>query len=84
AAAARRRARADWRTQRQLAGAAKRLWYELSARASEFELIAFGERCLTIELTDRFFEAMNLQAGRARDNRTALAKAAARVVDADQ
>ena len=45
----------DWRTQRRLSGAAKRLWYELTARASEFQPTLFaGERGLTIELSDDF------------------------------
>ncbi len=43
----------------------------------------FDERCLIVDLTPGFYEAMNLRAARERDNRTALAKAAARVVDAD-
>lgn len=74
----------DWRTQRQLSGAAKRLWYELTARASEFEATLFaGERELSIELNDDFYVAMNLQAARERDNRAALISAAKRVVALD-
>ncbi len=74
----------DWATQRRLAGAAKRLWYELSAREGDFEPCALGERSLVIELTDTFYGLMNLQASRQRDNRIALASAAARVVKADE
>ena len=74
----------DWRTQRRLSGAAKRLWYELTARGNEFQPTLFaGERELTIELTDDFYAAMNLQAARERDNRAALVAAAKRVVALD-
>jgi hypothetical protein len=74
----------SWRTQRQLSGAAKRLWYELSARFSEFEPTGLpGETELMIEVSGDFFAAMNLQAARDRDNRTALAAAARRVVAVD-
>lgn len=74
----------DWRTQRQLGGAAKRLWYELNARLGEFEPTGLpDERELGIEVTDDFFAAMNLQAARARDNRAALAAAAQRIVAVD-
>ena len=74
----------DWRTQRKLSGAAKRLWYELSARAAEFSATAFPcERELVLPLSTEFYAAMNLQAARERDNRAALASAAKRVVAAD-
>lgn len=74
----------DWRTQRTLSGAAKRLWYQLTAMESEFEPTAFpGERVLMIDLTADFYAAMNLQAARERDNRAALVAAAQRVVAAD-
>jgi hypothetical protein len=73
----------DWATQRRLSGAAKRLWYELSGRVDDFEPAPLEERCLTIELDGAFYEAMNLRATRERDNRLALANAAARVVAAD-
>lgn len=74
----------DWRTQRRLSGAATRLWYELTARASEFQPTQFaGDRELTIELSDDFYAAMNLQAARERDNRAALLAAAKRVVALD-
>ena len=75
----------SWRTQRQLSGAAKRLWYELSARLGEFEPTGLpGETQLMIEVSSDFFAAMNLQAARQRDNRSALAAAARRVVAVDQ
>ena len=75
----------SWRTQRQLSGAAKRLWYELSARLGEFEPTGLpGESELMIEITGDFFGAMNLQATRERDNRAALATAARRVVAVDE
>jgi len=74
----------DWRTQRKLSGAAKRLWYQLSALAPEFEPTAFpGEAALMIVLDGDFYAAMHLQAARERDNRAALAAAAKRIVDAD-
>lgn len=74
----------DWRTQRKLAGAAKRLWYELSARAGDFSATAFpGQQELVLPLTAEFYTAMNLQAARERDNRAALTSAAKRVVAAD-
>ncbi|HEX5927089.1 MAG TPA: hypothetical protein VFY45_24920, partial [Baekduia sp.] len=74
----------DWRTQRKLAGAAKRLWYELSARAGDFSATAFpGQQELLLPLTAEFYAAMNLQAARERDNRAALTSAAKRVVAAD-
>lgn len=74
----------DWRTQRKLSGAAKRLWYQLSALAPEFEATAFpGEAALTLVLDADFYAAMHLQAARERDNRAALAAAARRIVDAD-
>ena len=57
-------------------GAAKRLWYELSARLSEFEPTGLpGETELMIEVSGDFFAAMNLQAARDRDNRSALSTA---------
>jgi len=75
----------DWRIQRRLSGAAKRLWYELSARLGEFvETGLPGETELVIEVTPDLFGAMNLQASRARDNRAALAAAAKRVVAVDE
>ena len=75
----------NWRTQRQLSGAAKRLWYELSARLGEFEPTGLpGETELLIEISTDFFAAMNLQAARERDNRAALATAARRVVSVDE
>jgi len=74
----------DWRTQRKLAGAAKRLWYQLSALAAEFEPTAFpDEVALTIALDADFYATMHLQAARERDNRAALAAAARRIVAAD-
>lgn len=74
----------SWRTQRQLSGAAKRLWYELSARLGEFEATGLpGETELLLEVTKDFYAAMNLQASRERDNRAALAAAARRIVKVD-
>ena len=74
----------SWRTQRQLSGAAKRLWYELSARLAEFEPTGLpGETELLLEITEDLFAAMNLQAARPRDNRAALAAAARRIVKVD-
>jgi hypothetical protein len=74
----------DWRTQRTLAGAAKRLWYQLSALAPEFEPTSFpDEAALTIILDTDFYAAMHLQAARDRDNRAALAAAGRRIVAAD-
>jgi len=74
----------DWRTQRKLGGAAKRLWYQLSALAPEFEATAFPDVvALTIALDGDFYAAMHLQAERERDNRSALAAAARRVLAAD-
>jgi hypothetical protein len=74
----------DWRTQRKLAGAAKRLWYQLSALAPEFESTSFpDEVALTILLDSDFYAAMHLQAARERDNRAALAAAARRILAAD-
>lgn len=74
----------DWRTQRKLGGAAKRLWYQLSALAADFEPTAFPDIvALTFVLDDDFYAAMHLQAERERDNRSALAAAARRIVAAD-
>jgi hypothetical protein len=74
----------SWRMQRQLSGAAKRLWYELSARLGEFLPTGLpGETELLVELTGDVFAAMNLQAARERDNRAALATAARRVQAVD-
>jgi hypothetical protein len=74
----------NWRTQRQLSGAAKRLWYELSARSGEFQPTGLpGEVELMFELTGDVFAAMNLQAARERDNRAVLATAARRVLAVD-
>ena len=75
----------SWRTQRQLSGAAKRLWYELSARLSEFEPTGLpGETELTIEVSSDFFAALNLQAARDQRQPSALAAAARRVVAVDE
>lgn len=74
----------DWRTQRKLAGAAKRLWYQLSALAADFEPTRFDVVALTLPLNGDFYAAMNLQAERERDNRSALAAAARRVAAADR
>jgi hypothetical protein len=58
--------------------------YELTARANEFHPALFaGERELTIELSEDFYAAMNLQAARERDNRAALLAAAKGVVALD-
>lgn len=74
----------DWRTQRKLAGAAKRLWYQLCALAREFEPTGLpGEARITIMLDSDFYAAMHLSATRERDNRAALAAAAQRLVAAD-
>ena len=74
----------DWRTQRKLGGAAKRLWYQLSALADDFEPTAFPDIvALTFVLDADFYAAMHLQAERERDNRSALARAARRIVAAD-
>lgn len=74
----------DWRTQRKLGGAAKRLWYQLSALADDFEPTAFPDLvALTFVLDADFYAAMHLQAERERDNRSALAAAARRIVAAD-
>jgi len=75
----------NWRMQRQLSGAAKRLWYELSARLGEFQPTGLpSEVELMIELTGDVFAAMNLQAARERDNRAVLAAAARRVLAVDR
>jgi hypothetical protein len=74
----------DWRTQRKLGGAAKRLWYQLSALAADFEPTAFPNVvALTFVLDEDFYAAMHLQAERERDNRSALAAAARRIVASD-
>ncbi len=75
----------DWQIQRQLGGAAKRLWYYLAARAPDF--VASGidnDERLRFEIDAAFYGALNLQAARERDNRAALARAGARIMAADQ
>lgn len=74
----------DWQTQRQLGGAAKRLWYYLAARAPDFEPspIERQER-LVFPVDGDFYALLNLQASRERDNRAALARAGERIVSAD-
>jgi len=75
----------DWQTQRQLGGAAKRLWYYLAARAADF--VASGidnDERLTIDVDADFYASLNLQAARERDNRSALARAGARIAAADR
>lgn len=74
----------DWHTQRRLGGAAKRLWYYLAARAPDFQPSGIdNEERLTLELDADFYAALNLQAARDRDNRSALTRAATRIVAAD-
>jgi hypothetical protein len=74
----------DWHVQRQLTGAAKRLWYYLGARASDFAPTAWpGETTLEIQLTDELLAGLSLTGARARDRRAALVRAGRRIVGAD-
>lgn len=74
----------DWTTQRRLRGAAKRLWYYLAARASDFITDVSGdEERLVVDVDEDFYASLSLQAARERDNRVALARAGARIVDVD-
>ena len=74
----------DWTTQRQLRGAAKRLWYYLAARAGDFVAGAVGdEERLVVDVDEDFYASLSLQAARERDNRVALTRAGARIVDVD-
>ena len=74
----------DWQTQRRLGGAAKRLWYYLAARATEFEPSGIDDdERLALVLDPDFYASLNLQAARDRDNRGALARAGVRIVAAD-
>ncbi|MGH2713765.1 MAG: hypothetical protein ACRDM7_07745 [Thermoleophilaceae bacterium] len=74
----------DWQVQRQLTGAAKRLWYYLGARASDFATTSWpSEAQLEVELTDALLEGLSLTGARARDRRAALARAGGRIVRAD-
>jgi hypothetical protein len=75
----------DWQTQRQLGGAAKRLWYYLAARAPDFQPSGIdNDERLALELDGDFYASLNLQAARDRDNRSALARAGTRIVAADR
>lgn len=74
----------DWPTQRQLRGAAKRLWYYLAARAGDFTAAAIAdEERLVIDIDADFYASLSLQAARERDNRLALARAGTRIVAVD-
>jgi len=74
----------DWQIQRRLAGAAKRLWYYLAARAPDFAPQLGGDlERLDVTVDADFYAALSLQASRERDNRGALARAGARIVAAD-
>jgi len=74
----------DWRTQRRLAGTAKRLWYYLGARSDDFRPGALpGLVTLAIDLQPELYTALNLRAARERDNRGALRAAAQRISRAD-
>lgn len=75
----------DWQTQRRLGGAAKRLWYYLAARAPDFDPSRIdGQERLVVDVDGDFYAALNLQAARERDNRSALARAGDRIVAADR
>ena len=74
----------DWQIQRRLGGAAKRLWYYLAARAADFTPHPGGElERLDVDIDADFYASLSLQAARERDNRSALARAGARIVEAD-
>ena len=74
----------DWQIQRRLNGAAKRLWYYLAARASDFDPgIAGDVERLVVDVDADFYASLSLQASRERDNRSALARAGARIVAVD-
>ena len=74
----------DWQVQRQLTGAAKRLWYYLGARANDFAATRWpGEAQFEVELTDALMEGLSLTGARARDRRAAIARAGGRIVRAD-
>lgn len=74
----------DWSTQRQLRGAAKRLWYYLAARGGDFAIDAAEyQEQLLVDIDEDFYASLSLQASRERDNRLALARAGARIVDID-
>lgn len=74
----------DWPMQRQLRGAAKRLWYYLAARASDFAPAPGGDaESLTVAVDSDFYASLCLQAARERDNRLALSRAGARIVAVD-
>jgi hypothetical protein len=75
----------DWQTQRQLGGSAKRLWYYLAARAADFVPSGIdNDERLVVDVDVDFYASLNLQAARERDNRSALARAGARIVVADR
>jgi hypothetical protein len=74
----------DWQIQRQLGGAAKRLWYYLAARAVDFAPDPGGEvERLVVDVDSDFYASLSLQAARERDNRSALGRAGARIVAVD-
>lgn len=82
----------NWQIQRELTGVAKRLWSYLAARDGDFSAtpapgepaLMPGERRLTVRLDDdAAFEALGITTRQARNARLRLARAGARVVEAD-
>jgi hypothetical protein len=70
----------DWQVQRQLTGAAKRLWYYLAGRAADFAETPWPcERAFEEKLTDGLLQGLSLTGSRARDRRAALARAGERI-----
>jgi hypothetical protein len=75
----------NWQIQRELTGVAKRLWSYLAAREGDFDATRWpGERRLDVRLDDNAaFEALGITTKQPRNARLRLARAGARVVEAD-
>jgi hypothetical protein len=75
----------NWQIQRELTGVAKRLWSYLAAREEDFDATSWpGERRLDVRLDDNAaFEALGITTKQPRNARLRLARAGARVTEAD-
>lgn len=74
----------DWHLQRQLTGAAKRLWCYLGGREPSFQPTAWPqESALAIALTPTVLASWGFTAARPADRRAKVARAGQRIVTAD-
>lgn len=74
----------DWHVQRQLTGAAKRLWYYLGGLGPSFQPTAWPqESALAIELSPTVLAGWGFTAARPADQRAKVARAGQRIVAID-